>query len=313
MFADDLAFGQNAALRLLRFEREITLDCDIDFVRPRWSGQVFLSIEGNESSAPVVCVAGRDGRALRRSFEIPGAGYISIADATANEQGDLALIGYARHSDDSLANFVARLPADPSESVITRTTPYVPSKVAFAPNGTIWTVGWVRDQAGYALRENVLKVFDLAGKVTKTIVPSGMTFQPNAISKTNSANHAMLRASLDRIVLLTPGNQYFEFSPDGRELSRIAGPPLTEDHVQLVNLAISNKNSVVISSGNQKKRSVDLWMLDRSRLVWTSLTADDGSDLKLMEVVGFDGDSLVAALGFRLAKTYSLALKPSPE
>lgn len=274
-----------------RFQREAetSVTCNPDFVRLRWSGRMFLSIEANESRSPVICTASTDGLIERTAFTVPDAAYIFVYDVTASRDGTIALVGTAISDDSRAATFVARLGADRTAALITRVSPYVPRKVTIAPDKTIWTVGWVRDEAGRVLRNNVLKSFDSRGVVVRTLAPQ-VTFRAGLPASVDTPDFSVLRSSLDRIGWLTASNEYIEFALDGGEIARFAGPPLTEKHHQPVTFALSEDNDAVV--GSQGADHWDLWTLDRKRNSWTSVEIADGVP-NWGEVLGFDGASLL--------------------
>lgn len=276
-----------------RFEHteESYITCTPDYVRLRWSGKVFLAIEANESRSPTICIASKDGLIERRSFQIPNVGYIFVYDVTGSIDGTIALVGSTFSNDSQLGSFVARISPDRKDTIITPVRPYIPRKVTIAADGSLWTVGWIMNEATRDRRENnILKRFDATGKLTVTLRPVIVRTKGQSISPPDMPDISTLRSSRDRIAWLSSSNEYFEFSTDVREITHLDGPPLTEKNHRPVTMALSDDNQVF--SGAQGTDRWVLWTLDRKKNEWTSIETSDGL-LQWGELLGFDQDMLV--------------------
>lgn len=236
-------------------------------------------------------MSNKDGIVSRKSFEIPGAAYIFVYDITAAQSGEIALIGTATSGDSKAGTFVARI--DPSkEAVISRVTPYVPRKIAIAGDGTLWTVGWMKTETGADGENNVVKRFDAKGKSIGTMLPRPQ-FRKGLPASIDTPDFSVLRASRDRIAWLTAGNEYIEWSLDGRTITRIEGPPLTEKHHDPVCLALSDDGQVIASSQSVELEKWDVWVLNRATRAWRQIDITGERLPRWGQLLGFDNDTLV--------------------
>jgi hypothetical protein len=147
---------------------------------------------------------------------------MNLVDISASRAGEIAVIGSAYTSDGRGTTFVGRILADRQHQTITRVWPYCPMAVTFAADGTIWTIGHLKDDANTTIRAySVLRRFDASGKML------GSTNVSLAERTTQGLSH--LRSSPDRVGWLTHGLEYIEFSLDGNEIARYDGPEGASD------------------------------------------------------------------------------------
>lgn len=257
----------------------------------RWVGQALVGIEVNDSSEPVIYRAGKDGHSERIVFRIPEAGHIYLNGVSSGPDGMLAVSGSAYSSDGKAGTFVAHIAPDRKQKVITRVWPFCPRVLTVAADGTIWSVGWVLDEAGATVATNVLKRFDASGKVlTTTIVQAKSRFSTGL----GAVEYSRLASSRDRVGWITNKYEYIEFSLDGREIFRIDGPPFSPEHeIHTLSMALSSDNQVVV--GTVGRSRWDLWTLDRDNRTWSRIEVTGGELGGVGYLLGFDGEELVTA------------------
>jgi hypothetical protein len=250
---------------------------------PRWEGNGLIGYVQNHTSAPVVFTIDREGRRDETLLRFPDVSLMNLVDISASRGGEIAVIGSAYTSDGRSTAFVGRVSADRQHQTVTRVWPYCPMAVTFAADGTIWTIGHLKDDENTTIRAySVLRRFDASGRML------GSTNVSLAERTTQGLSH--LRSSTDRVGWLTHGLEYIEFSLDGNEIARYDRPEGASDR-NITGLAISDENEVVI--GRFGHENTGLLVLDRSSRTWNALSVPKEQVPSWVDVKGFDGKMLV--------------------
>ncbi len=271
-----------------RAKRTFTHDRDIETSSvwnnfPLWGGEILAGYENNFSNGPIIYTIDRSGKRDETLFTVQDAGRINIYSIAASLDGEIAIVGSALTNDNRGTTFLARIARDRQRQIITRTWPYCPMVVTFAPDSSIWTVGHMKDDENTRdLERNVLRRFDRAGKML-----GSTTIQ---VSGSKTAETSYLRASRDRVGWLARGGEYIEFSLDGSEIGRYERPAGAAER-DITGLAISDDNDVVAGwFGGGKAEFV---VLDRETRSWTAVVLPKEHAPKWARVLGFDGSTLV--------------------
>jgi hypothetical protein len=276
--------AQETSPRVKRFKHD--RDVETSFVwssPPRWEGNGLIGYIQNHSSAPIIFTINSEGRRDETLFTFPDAGLINISDVASSGAGEIALIGSAYTSDSRGTTFIARISADRQHQTVTRVWPYCPMAVTLASDGTIWTIGHLKDDENTTIRAyNVLRRFDASGRML------GSTNLSLAERTTQGLSH--LRSSPDRVGWLTHGLEYIEFSLDGNEIGRYDGPEAASDR-NITGMAISDENEVVV--GRFAHENTEFLTLDRSSGTWNALSVPKEQVPSWVGVKGFDGKMLV--------------------
>jgi hypothetical protein len=198
----------------------------------------------------------------------------------------LALIGSAYNDDGSGTAFVARVSPDRKASTVVRTSPYAPSVVAVATDGNIWTVGdTFLDEMHDSSVPNVVKVFSPEGKLVRTF---SVSVRAGSL-RGDAVSGSVLTCSKERVVWMTNGNEYIEFSLGGQEIYRTDGPPLRSANTRpWARFAVSWAGQAVQVEGSGTETRV--WLLNRSSGSWTPAKRTFADSVL---VVGFEGADLV--------------------
>jgi hypothetical protein len=263
-------------------------------VVPRWDGGLLVAYYGNDSNGPVIYTTDREGRRNDMLFTLDKPAGIRIENygAAASPSGEIAVIGTAYTS--PLTAFVARIAPDHKNQIVTGVWPYRPRAVTFAPDGTLWTVGYLTDEDNTrVIAYNVLRRFDSSGNLLTSV----------NLRVRSKAGITYLRASRDRVGWFTEKNEYIEFSLDGSELARYEGPPgLYEgppgnDRYQITGVALSDTDDVVATRFSVKQRAgvqdkLEILLLDRNARKWIPVALSDGLP-EWAQALGFDGTTLV--------------------
>jgi hypothetical protein len=260
---------------------------------PVWSNNGLYGVDFNPSDEPILWRIRKDGWREDIRFSFSGGRQITLLGASGAPNGGMVVIGGALSDDGRGATFLSCIGPDHSTKTITRLSPFVPKAVTVAPDGTIWVVGWVRG-ANDVQEYNVLKRFDASGLLISTA--SLKARGPSWNLAGDATAWSILRASKDRVGWLTAGNEYLEFSLDGREVSRVNGPPGQIYHYEFwSSFVLSDANEVLVGFPTDSPRSgaLKLWSLDRAKSSWSQV---GGESLPgKAHLFGFDGDTVLAS------------------
>ncbi len=236
-------------------------------------------------------------------FISTGAGFTNIRDVAAGSDGSLAAVGIATSGDSRMGTFVAWIAPDRSRQVITRVWPYSPQALAVAPDGTIWTVGAVMNDNYRQVYPNVLRHYAPSGQLlASTIVERAKKSDTDMY---NVSETSALMASNDRIGWLTTACQYIEFSFSSMELGRYACPNGYSKISQVGGVALSPANNLLVGGQNTPAPLAPL-ELDRVTNTWKVVPVLQDSG-KTIELLGFDGLTLVTRTGGPMLRRYSLS------
>jgi hypothetical protein len=254
---------------------------------PHWSGNVLVGCDNCRSGAPILWTIDRQSFRQATVLEVPGAGYVHVWDVASGLDGALAAVGYAATSDGRFVDFVAWIAPDGSNQVITRTSPYGASVVALSPDGTIWTVGSMKDEVtSLEVDPAVLRHYDPAGRLLTTT-----SVHPNRqFHGANVHQASRLMTSNDRVGWLTIACEYIEFSFSAQEIGRYTCPDAAPDILSAGGVALSSADDLLVA-GKPFGPLAPL-ALDRSTGKWNpvAVPADTRSSSGLL---GFDGLTLV--------------------
>jgi hypothetical protein len=249
---------------------------------PRWDGKLLVGYDNNSSRSPIIYTIDRDGRREETLFTLDGGAQIDIHDIAASADGEIAIVGDAVTSDRRGSTFVARIAIDRHSQIVTRTWPFHPLVVTFAPDGAVWTIGNLKDQDARDIANNVIRRFDRTGRMLGSTTLQTRGFQTAATS--------FLSASRDRVGWFTLHGEYIEFSLDGSEIARYDGPD-GDDASDISGVALNEENDVV--AGRFGKGKAEFVVLDREKRTWTAVSLPNEYAPTWARVLGFDGTTLV--------------------
>jgi hypothetical protein len=268
-------------------KRAFTHDRDLEtsfrwLYRPKWNGAQLVGYDQNHTGGPIIYTIDRDGRRVETLFTLQDGALIHLYDIAASKDGEIVIVGSALTADKRGASFLARIASDRTSQVITRLWPYGAFAVTFAADGSVWTIGMLKDENGGEVARNVLRHFDSTGKMIAT-----RTLQ---VKGSETAATSFLSASKDRIGWFTLGGEYLEFSLDGWEIGRYEGPEGAEPR-DITGVVLNDDNDVI--AGRFGKDKAEFVVLDRDRHAWTPVELPKEYATTWARVIGFDGATLV--------------------
>lgn len=279
------------------------------YFSPHWSGGGILVVEDNPSDAPMIVRIGRNGHIERINFKIPEGRHITVIGLAGATDGRIAVIGSVLSNDGGGTTFLALIASDRQSQTVVRLWPYVANVVTFAPDGTVWTIGRVRN-GEWVAADNVLKRFDSSGVLINTTQlftgeDEKLKGFPLPPPTTDMAHLSRLRASKDRVGWLMNDENYIEFLPDGRVAGWYIRPDCGGTENGLGYLALSESNAVIVRMSICKQGSY--LQLDRASRTWRSIEADNKDSTKWEVPLGFDGETLVSSTTDGRVRRYSLS------
>jgi hypothetical protein len=261
---------------------------------PKWTHGAIIDVQYDSNTPqPLVWVVERQ-RTYTLPFTIPGAVSINVYDWDRTFDGkEMALSGSAMDTVGRSAYFIARISLDGTNSVITRDSIYMPRKIAFAPDGSLWTSGVERKGPGDA---GVFRRYDRSGKILGAFVPKSMF--PDILVLFDHTG--CLMASNDRVAWYSSrGSRYIEMSLQGNLLTDIAIDP-PSDPFNGYGMGLTYNGDVFISAAHSAVAAggsrVTIWtiyILDRSTRTWRPVfeRSTDGPDFGHIYGVDSNGSS----------------------
>ena len=261
-------------------------DVDAGFLwpkEPRWEHGLLAGYYNNHSNGPVLYTIGADGYRNETLFTLPDGAIINVFDVALSSKGEMAVVADALTADTRAAMLLVRISSDRKSQTITRTWPYGPTVVTFAPDGTLWTIGVLKNEDNRAaVATHVLRRFDSSGQLLSSM---------NIMARRgNIDEESYLRSSPDRVGWFTRYGEYFEFSLDGKQIGRYEAPEGTTG-LNLTGFALSEEDMAVV--GRTMNENEDFLVLDRSTKTWTPAALPKEFITNWAGVIGFDGPTLV--------------------
>ncbi len=259
---------------------------------PVWGSRGLYGVGVNWSDEPLLWHIDKNGWKETIRFSFSGGHNITIVGLAEARDGGIVVVGSAYSDDGRGATFLSCIAPDRNAKTITRLWPFVPKALTVTPDGVIWMVGWVRD--GDRIQQyNVLKRFDSSGVLLSS---TNLRVHGPSWFPVDATASSILMASKDHVGWLTAGNEYLEYSFDGRETFRVSGPPGRFDHDESwANFVMSADGSVVVGIPAQASPDslLKLWTLDQSKTSWSSVGGEQLS--RRVHLVGFEGETVVAS------------------
>ncbi len=226
----------------LSVDHEARVQYDLGGERvPVWSGGALVTFVANRTPAPKILSFDSGGRQLPPLIlAIPESETVDLDDVTRGSDGTVAVCGAAYDHKGRGSGFLAVFSPGGEKVVVIRLSPYSPSRVAVASDGTIWTAGLELANAKDSSppESGVIRRFDRAGKALGRFIPRSAFPSPLMV------RYGMLRSGRNRIGWYTgppsgPGSRYYDIFADGTvrryrsvlltSTERVNGLGLTDD------------------------------------------------------------------------------------
>jgi hypothetical protein len=268
----------------------------------KWTHGNLVDVQNDGTAHPLIWLQNRQA-SHSIPFTIEGAQVIRVYDWDVAIDGSIALSGSATDVSGRGSQFVAKLSADGSHALITRTLRYRPLRIAIASDGTLWTVG-----QDFTPNEDlgVLRHFDQSGALMATFIPQSTVPSPVVLS----SPHNRLLISNDRVAWYSPTMpRYVEISLDGKLMLDASVQPVGDKEkgygVVLTdsgNLFLSALHDVPGTGAGPPAHVFGIYMLDRSSGNWITVVEQQQTVVpigaqpvpnQIGHICGIDGSNIV--------------------
>ena len=237
---------------------------------------------------PTLWSVDREGNREGVAFSIPGADATQVWDVAARPDGSLVAVGLATSGDSRMASFLAWISPDKEQQVVTPAWPYTTDAVTVAPDGTIWTVGEMENNAVRMVYPNVLRHYTTSGQLLASTKVTGV--HKNEGGRSNVSMTSALMASNDRVGWLTAACQYIEFSLEAVQLGSYDCPNGYKQISNVSGVGLISADELLV--GGKWFVPLAPLELDRSEGSWRPVPVPRDSG-NTREILGFDGLTLV--------------------
>ncbi len=223
-------------------------------------------------------------------LSLPDTAKINVVDVTARKDGVIAVAATAMSEDQAKSGAVVFWigPHGKIERTV-RTTPFVPIRLMFAPNGHLWAVGMVKDSSYRETpRHDILWEFDGDGQFVRS------TFPVDSITAVgHPAQQALLATNGSTLGFYSPlANEYIETDGAGAVLSRTRVSPAWTKATIIAGLALTANGNVYLG-GSQGGQPV-LYRLDRRQAQFVPVEIPPvNGPVKVTTLLGADGNDLL--------------------
>ena len=299
-----LSFHAALAQSRASFVHERDIMTQFGQVIPEWGGSALVGIDFNWTKTPMLYAVDREGRRDEVWLDLPRAETVYAHFATGGPDGAIAVVGQAESSDSRRGAFLIWVSPDRKRRTVIQIEPYFAQRVTLAGDGTIWTVGGLRDAARTDVAKmNIIKRYDTTGKELASFHVSARA-RP-AIAP-DAASMSYLMASRDRVGWFTNGGEYIEFSLDGKEIARFDGPP-DLDFEQISGVGLDAENGLFVGRKGDETFDFEVLELDRSSRAWKKAAVAGPNKPHWARILGFDGTTLITMEGSDKVHRYTRA------
>jgi len=226
-----------------------------------------------------------------------GASLLRVKDIAVSRDGRLGVVGIAIDASGSLAGFLAdiTLSTEPRAKII-QTSPFEGQSVAYAPDGTIWMLGYQvgpsrllsNDEPDHFIVEHLASDGVLKGEHLKR---SSLHCAENPAA-TSHGGFPRILTSEDRIGLFLPAcDSWVELKPSGDVIGRWQWSNNNQNR-EVVTVAMTAGNNVY---ARVESPQIGLFRLDKENSDWVPVNTDAarlaGAPFGWLQ--GSDGDKLV--------------------
>ncbi len=259
-------------------------------VVPEWGASTLVGIDFNSSKTPMLYAVDREGRRDEIWLDLPGAETIYAHFATGGPEGAIVVVGFAESSDSRRGAFLTWISPDRKRRTVMQLDPYFADRVTVAGDGTIWTVGGLREaQRAEVTKMNILRRYDTSGK---ELASYHVRARARPATTPDATSTSYLMASRDRVGWFTNGGEYIEFSLDGREIARFEGPP-DVDFDQISGVGLDAENGLFVGRKGDETFDFEVLELDRSSGAWKKAAVTGPNAPHWARILGFDGTALI--------------------
>jgi hypothetical protein len=291
-----------AADSLLTLSGEEPTPVDLaDKPLPQWRNGKLILLESSHGERIGISVFAGQSTSLV-TFAVPRARHVTVRGFSQGADGTIALCGSLVDEDGRTGSYVGWVSPGGNDVHVVRTSPFVPTRVALASDGTIWTQGSeIRPRAnGEPLRHTlaeatksdaaVFRQFSRSGKLLRTLVAQSEIANPNSLNTGNS----VFEAVSNRLVWYSgQSRQHIVIEADGT-VTKTNELQLPQNEL-LSGGAVDVDGTLYVSSVGNSTWSIA--RLDLAQKGWKTLMTGSISNrsatTRRPTILGADGDRLI--------------------
>jgi len=212
----------------------------------------------------------------QKSIEVPNSSQPVVRDMDFNVDGTAVVAAGAIGDHSTFLSGLLFLERTGQQTQFASTGSYSPGRLAIAPDGSIWTLGWQNGREDY----RIVRQFSADGKELNALLPR---FSFPAGLQPGSGLGTQIAVTRDRVDVVAhsgeAGFEWVELDRNGNILDRIR---LGDLHIYPMRLAMTDDDRVFLSG-----EGGDLYELDRAARTWKLIWQ------KGPMFMGIDGNDLV--------------------
>ncbi len=257
---------------------------------PQFGGGLIASDDFHTSMVWTTDMAGRT--LTEATLALPGVKRFQIAQAAAGPDGGIAVAASAVGAGEQWSSVIVWVGKAGHLVRVVKTSPYAVFSLAFAPDGSLWTAGRVRDEASRTAPEHdVIRRYDSQGRVIQSLLPKTQFGAPPRLDPCKNCWFVPGEGQMS--VLFPRTNDWIELSLDGRVLKRIKIAPPAADFERLTAATLGGQ--VYISGQITGRKGPRVFRLDQAtgELAPVEFAAPMTSE-RISSLLGAAGDRLLA-------------------
>ncbi len=268
---------------------------------PQWRDGKMILLEASHGQRIGISVFAGKSTSLV-TFAVPGARHVSVRGFSRGVDGTIALCGSLIDEDGRSGSYVGWVSPVGTDVHVVRTSPFVPTRVALASDGTIWTQGSeIRPRAnGEPLRHTlaeamksdaaVFRQFNRSGKLLRAVVAQSEITNPNGLNTGSS----IFEAVGSRVVWYSGlSRQHIVIEADGTVTKN--NELQLPNNESLSGGAFDTDGTLYVSSVSGSTWSIA--RLDLTEKSWKSVMTGSISDrtaaIRRPTILGAEGDRLI--------------------
>jgi hypothetical protein len=236
---------------------------------------------------------------LTRTISVKSGGIsqINIRDVDMAEDGRIAIAASAIDENGQPLSFIGHYDAAGNLARLVRTSPFSPSQLAFASDGTLWAAGWVLDQDRREAKDyDVVRHYDRQGLLQSTALPRSLFGETKLLPAADAelvagdGFVALLSRTLGEVTLASADSQPKQFALPPLKGLLVTGAALLNGDLYLS----TQDQSVDVKDLNAASTAFQLRKLD---LQSGSLSLLDSATVRVpndsIQIIGLEGGQLV--------------------
>ncbi|MBZ5601283.1 MAG: hypothetical protein LAO79_03155 [Acidobacteriia bacterium] len=267
-------------------------------VFPIWTLGKAITIEKDGTSAPVIHLYDSNGESPV-IFTVNGADVVKIDHVARSQDGTVGIVGSAFSGGGSGAGFIGLITQNgQSTQVVRMSGHFLPQRIAFSPDGTIWVKGWESiDMARRELNNDalILRQFDRTGKLLGGLLSRRtLTGMPRHIL---TDSYGFLVASKYGVGLKQKSGGYYEILAGKTGITEYPDLPLHGDKVEFVTgLTLTDDGDVFattsVYAGTEVPHGLYMYKLDRKARSWSPVDVRSVGQPSPVVLLGIQGNTL---------------------